>query len=88
MKTNLKNKKNRTITLLIVLDDNNTPNHCEINIGRYGNKYYYNGKEISEIAHTHSNSSSPSQQDQETAIIIPTARGQFFIMEHSTPINT
>lgn len=53
-------------TFLIVLDSNNTPTHAEITIGTRGNRYYYNGKEISEIAHTHRSGYSPSPKDIET----------------------
>lgn len=54
-------------TFLVVLDDRNTSNSLTLDFQKRGDKYYYNNnKGISEIAHTHRDSYSPSPQDLQT----------------------
>jgi hypothetical protein len=58
-------------TFLVVVDDRNTPTHFALTITIIGDKYYFNNKRISEIAHTHLSGFSPSSLDLEIKMDFP-----------------
>lgn len=50
-------------THLVILDSMNTPNSSVIMMTENSGNYYYQGKQISKLAHTHSYSDNPSESD-------------------------
>jgi hypothetical protein len=58
-------------THLVVLDDRNTPYFATLSVTKTNNNYYYEGKQISKIAHTQMSGYNPSPTDIATKISTP-----------------